>query len=63
MFNLTSWKDEVRITSNNVLINVPDQLNLTIIMDFLEKEGVIGPANGSKPREVLMKSEYTQDMQ
>lgn len=33
------------------------------IMDFLEKEGVIGPANGSKPREVLMKSEYTQDMQ
>jgi len=33
------------------------------IMDFLEKEGVIGPANGSKPREVLMKSDYNQDMQ
>ncbi len=27
------------------------------IMDQLEKAGIVGPANGSKPREVLVKSE------
>jgi S-DNA-T family DNA segregation ATPase FtsK/SpoIIIE len=27
------------------------------IMDQMEKAGIVGPANGSKPREVLVKSE------
>ena len=32
MLNLTFWEDEVRITCNDILVNVPDQINLTIIL-------------------------------
>lgn len=31
------------------------------LLDLLEKNGVIGPANGAKPREILMKSDQTLD--
>ncbi len=31
------------------------------IMDQLEEEGVIGPADGSKPREVLWREEHSED--
>jgi DNA segregation ATPase FtsK/SpoIIIE-like protein len=31
------------------------------LMDQLEQEGVIGPAEGSKPREVLWKEERAED--
>mgnify|MGYP001558188878 FL=1 len=31
------------------------------LLDLLEKNGVIGPANGAKPREILIKSDQTLD--
>ena len=31
------------------------------IMDMLEAKGVVGPANGSKPREVLLDKEALED--
>ena len=31
------------------------------IVDLLEERGIIGPQNGSKPREVLVKLEDPQD--
>ena len=31
------------------------------LMDQLEEEGVIGPADGSRPREVLWKEERAED--
>ncbi|MBM6775268.1 FtsK/SpoIIIE family DNA translocase [Olsenella profusa] len=33
------------------------------IMDMLEAKGVVGPANGSKPREVLLDKEGLEDLQ
>ena len=30
-------------------------------IDLLEERGIIGPANGSKPREVLVKVENTEE--
>ena len=32
------------------------------IMDMLEAKGVVGPANGSKPREVLLDKEGLEDL-
>ena len=31
------------------------------IVDLLEERGIIGPQNGSKPREVLIKKEESND--
>ena len=31
-------------------------------MDMLEAKGVVGPANGSKPREVLLDKEALEDL-
>lgn len=31
------------------------------IVDLLEERGIIGPQNGSKPREVLIKKEVSND--
>ena len=31
------------------------------IIDLLEERGIIGPQNGSKPREVLVKLESSED--
>ena len=31
------------------------------IVDLLEERGIIGPQNGSKPREVLIKKEASND--
>ena len=32
------------------------------IMDMLEAKGVVGPANGSKPREVLLDKEGLEEL-
>ena len=32
------------------------------IMDMLEAKGVVGPANGSKPREVLLDKDGLEDL-
>lgn len=31
-------------------------------MDMLENKGVVGPANGSKPRDVLLDKESLEDL-
>ena len=32
------------------------------LIDVLEMQGIIGPANGSKPREVYIKNTYEEEM-
>jgi len=29
------------------------------MIEMMEKEGVVGPADGAKPREVIVRSDYT----
>ena len=48
-------------TSPRIVVETIDDRKIDEIIDLLEERGIIGPANGSKPREVLVKLEKPCD--